>query len=321
MRVSVVVAACNSAKTIEATLATVLAQTIPPDEVLILDDGSTDNTVSLLRSYEPRITILQQTNQGVSHARNTLCQQAAGDLIAFLDHDDLWHPRYLEVQRWLFENHPAAVAFFTGHVDFHGYGNHDWVNIPIDFPVGVELVDPLSFLRRYHQSGVFGSMSFCCVPKPVLAQIGKEPFCPLLSGVDDFHLFHRFILLGSVAYSPAPLVAYRITQEAQSANRLKGALLSLRAMELLGKRYRREAGPQLAKAFRFATDSKRRECAKLLMGAGRKSEARKHITEALRSAANPISLTKSFALWLVSWLPTCLQPAWPQAIRNPKQER
>ena len=121
MKVSVVIPTYNSARTIHAAIDSALAQTIAPYEVIVLDDGSTDGTVSILQSYGSSITVLRQENSGVASTRNTLCKKAQGDLIAFLDHDDIWHARYLEIQQKNATKYPDAVAFFTGHTNFYGY--------------------------------------------------------------------------------------------------------------------------------------------------------------------------------------------------------
>src|ERR1035438_3408854 len=105
MKISVIIPAYNAAATIKATLEAVLSQTVSPHEVLVFDDGSTDNTADLLESYKPRVTVFRQSNQGAAHARNFLCAQARNDMLAFLDADDIWHPRYLEVQQRLIERH------------------------------------------------------------------------------------------------------------------------------------------------------------------------------------------------------------------------
>src|SRR5580704_5255146 len=222
MKLSVVIPVYNSSATIRATLDSVLRQTVPADEVLVLDDGSTDETPSILDEYKPRITILRQSNQGVAEARNALCAHAQGDLIAFVDHDDLWHPSYLETQRNFFLKYENAAAFFTGHTNFYGFGNYEWSKTPdralLD---NVEVLDALQFLKYYNTTtGPFGSMSYCCVPKRTLTEIGDKPF--RLSGVDDSYLCTSVPLLGRpVVYAHVPLVAYRITKEAQSTDKLK----------------------------------------------------------------------------------------------------
>jgi glycosyltransferase involved in cell wall biosynthesis len=314
MKISVAIPTFNSAAVIQATLESVLRQTEPPHEILVLDDGSTDNTVEILKRYEPRITILQQANRGVAPARNALAKRATGDLIAYLDHDDLWHPIYLAIQRQLFETHPKAVAAFTGHVNFHGLKDRAWTPSPPFAPESVELLEPLEFLRRYNTTtGFFGSMSFCTVPKKVLTEMGDEPF--RVSGVDDSYLCTVLPLIGPVVWAPVPLAAYRFTETAQSANRVKSLGLWVKVFELLADRYTKLDDAQMRQAFSCAFSAKRRRYAKLLMGAGQVLEARQQLRSALREPGDEISRFKSCA-WLASThLPRALQPAWPLGDR------
>lgn len=95
--VSVIIPTYNSINTINETLQSVRNQTYRNYEIVVVDDGSTDDTVELLRTFDD-IILVTQTNQGVSAARNRGVKEAKGDLIAFLDSDDLWHPQKLEIQ-------------------------------------------------------------------------------------------------------------------------------------------------------------------------------------------------------------------------------
>ena len=105
-RVSVIVPAYNAASTIEATLASVLAQSYTDIEIIVVDDGSTDGTGAILDDLvarEPRIRVLHQPNAGVARARNAALAVATGEWIATIDADDIWHPdkiaRQTEVAR------------------------------------------------------------------------------------------------------------------------------------------------------------------------------------------------------------------------------
>jgi len=315
VKISVVIPTYNSAATIKATLDSVIGQTVQPSEILVLDDGSTDNTVLLLTAYEPRITLFRQENKGVASARNFLCQRAGGDLIAFLDHDDVWHPDYLGVQRKLLDAFPDVVAAFTGHVNFRGYDGYVWDEVPSLTNAHFELIEPLSFFRRYNETtGMFASMSYCCIPKKVLAAMGDEPF--RVSGVDDSYLCNVLSLFGSVAYTPVPLVAYRITDEAQSKNRLKAISLWVEVFRILEDRFRMAADARLYNAFALAFAAKRRQYAKILMGTGNTSEARMQIRHSLNKNVNPMSLAKSLALLLMTFFPPRWQPVWPSSCRE-----
>jgi glycosyltransferase involved in cell wall biosynthesis len=311
VKISVVIPAYNSVATIKATLDSVLAQTVAPDEILVLDDGSTDGTLVVLESYQSRITLLRQENRGVANARNVLYARAKGDLIAFLDHDDLWHPDYLQTQKKLFTEHPNAVAFFAGHTTIYGNGDSKpWEVAPVNV-AKTEVIPPVEFIRQYHQGiGIFMSMSFCCVPKAALQKLGERPFCEQVSGVDDCHLFHQLPLHGSVVYHPALLAAYRITQAGQSADRLKNMRLSVLALELLWAQYRRLKDASLRSIFSWAFAMRRREYGKVLMSAGKTGEARRQFLLAMGNCLRPVSMAKSVRLLFFSCLPRSFQPRW-----------
>ena len=317
MSISVVIPTYNSAATIQSTLNSVLQQTLAPNEILIMDDGSTDNTVAILNSYGPRVTVFEQKNQGVASVRNALCEIAQGDLIAFLDHDDLWHPSYLEVQQCLFDTYQEAVAFFTGHVNFHGFGYYDWKDIAFHPYRGVELIEPKGFIRRYtYKTKQFASMSFCCIPKSILRAISKEPFCTKVSGADDFYLVNMLPLIGPVVYAPVPLVAYRITREAQSENRLKSTELAVVALEQLAEYYENQSEPKLNSLFKQAFAIKIRYYAKLLMSAGKVVEARKQLCYSICVCFKIKSVVKSIGLLMLTYMPTVFQPQWVSIHRQ-----
>jgi len=96
--VSVVVPAYNAAPFIGAALDSALAQTYRPIEILVADDGSTDATAEVVKGYGPPVRYLREENKGPAGARNLGLRHAQGEFIAFLDADDLWHPRKLELQ-------------------------------------------------------------------------------------------------------------------------------------------------------------------------------------------------------------------------------
>lgn len=97
-QVSVIIPSFNRTHTIARALDSVLAQTTPVKEIIVVDDGSTDNTLEFLASNYPQVTVISQENRGVSAARNVGIKTASGDWIALLDSDDEWLPDKLEVQ-------------------------------------------------------------------------------------------------------------------------------------------------------------------------------------------------------------------------------
>ena len=96
--VSVIIPNYNRARVIGETLSNVLSQSLPPDEVIVVDDGSSDDSVAVIRGFGDRVTLLQQANKGPGAARNAGLQKATGDFIQFMDSDDLMSLNKLELQ-------------------------------------------------------------------------------------------------------------------------------------------------------------------------------------------------------------------------------
>jgi glycosyltransferase involved in cell wall biosynthesis len=110
--ISIVIPLYNKEKQIVNTLKSVFNQNFQDFEIIIVDDGSSDNSVNLVKEFDDkRITIISQVNQGVSAARNTGIKQAKRDYIAFLDADDEWETDYLQEQVDLINNYPECSVF------------------------------------------------------------------------------------------------------------------------------------------------------------------------------------------------------------------
>src|SRR5512143_3730544 len=104
--VSVVMPVYNGARYLRQALESALAQTYRPLEIVVVDDGSTDETPAILAEFGTRIRALRQPNSGSAAARNAALDAARGELIAFLDADDLWLPQKLAVQVEYLREHP-----------------------------------------------------------------------------------------------------------------------------------------------------------------------------------------------------------------------
>lgn len=113
--VSVVVPTYNRADRLQDTVASILAQTVQPLEVLIVDDGSKDDTARVCREFPPPVRYLHRENGGSAAARNTGMHVAKGEYIAFLDADDVWEPTKLEIQLALHAAHPEIGWSATNH--------------------------------------------------------------------------------------------------------------------------------------------------------------------------------------------------------------
>jgi glycosyltransferase involved in cell wall biosynthesis len=110
---SVVIPAYNAAATIRQALESVLCQTIPPREIIVVDDGSTDETAAVVAGYAGKVTLVSQDNRGPGAATTAGFGRVATPFIATLDADDLWLPRKIARQAARFEDDPGLAGVFT----------------------------------------------------------------------------------------------------------------------------------------------------------------------------------------------------------------
>jgi glycosyltransferase involved in cell wall biosynthesis len=124
---SVVIPTYNRAATITRAIESVLAQTYPYVEIILINDGSTDNTEELIKVYRDRIKYISQHNRGSASARNRGISEATGDYIAFLDSDDLWFPKKLERVVVAIQNYPEVGLFYSDSNVLDKNGRLMWI--------------------------------------------------------------------------------------------------------------------------------------------------------------------------------------------------
>ena len=116
MQISLVIPTYNRCSTLKRALNSVLQQTMRPDEIIVVDDGSTDETANMLNREFPELTYIAQTNKGVSAARNRGIRQAQGNWITFLDSDDSWLTEKLTTQVYALRKSPEIKICHTEEV-------------------------------------------------------------------------------------------------------------------------------------------------------------------------------------------------------------
>ncbi|MCW5959741.1 MAG: glycosyltransferase [Pyrinomonadaceae bacterium] len=118
LMISVIIPNYNYGRFLGDAIQSVLDQTLQPIEIIIVDDGSTDNSVEIVKSFGTKVKLIQQKNGGVGKARNTGARFSTGNLLAFLDADDIWFPHKLEKQVELFQAQPELDYVSCGMREF-----------------------------------------------------------------------------------------------------------------------------------------------------------------------------------------------------------
>jgi glycosyltransferase involved in cell wall biosynthesis len=207
MRLSVVIPTHNRAHTLQRCLDSVLKQSAPADEIIVVDDGSDDDSLQVLSHY-PEIKLIQQENKGVSAARNRGIESANGDWIALLDSDDEWLPHKLETIRHAQADNPNFHLFHSDEI---------WIRN------GVR-VNPMNKHSKYG-GDIFQHCLPLCVISPSAAVIRRDLFIevglfdPTLPACEDYDLWLRICQRHPVHYSDEPLIVKHGGHEDQLSRR------------------------------------------------------------------------------------------------------
>lgn len=225
--VSVVIPTYNYGHFVTEAVDSVLAQTYQNFEIIVVDDGSRDDTRQRLAKYGDRIRYIYQENQGLPAARNTAILAAKGTLVALLDSDDLWHPRKLEVQMAYLGRHPEVGMLASHHVSDLRDG---WPEVD----AAAQEAEPVTLNDLFIRSR-FGSCGVV-VRKECFAQVGL--FDTELRSAEDRDMWIRIARRFAIVKQRAALWLYR-----EHGASMSNAVLRMEQYELRVLRKAFRAGP------------------------------------------------------------------------------
>lgn len=239
MLFSVVIPLYNKAAYIAQTLQSVLDQRVSDFEVVVVDDGSSDDGVKIVESFaDARVRVEKQANAGVAAARNRGIALARGEWVAFLDADDWWHPGYLQAQQGAIHGHPSVDVVATNLLplpDASPWLPERWPELS-ERPQ-VSLIEDLP--GRWMQGIPFFTSSVA-VRRTRLASM--QPCFPVGESCgEDLDLWFRLGEVSAVALTEQPLVAYRLA----SAGGLTSQHQTLRLPPYLLRMKQRALDPRL----------------------------------------------------------------------------
>ncbi len=220
--ISVVIPVYNGEKTIRETIESVINQTFGDFELIVIDDGSHDSTLDIVKGIpDSRLKVFSFPNAGLAASRNRGIKVACGDYISFIDADDLWTPDKLEAQLKALQTHPqAAVAYsWTDCIDESGQfcrrGNH----ITVQGNVYAQLL-----LTDFIENG-----SNLLIRSQAFQNVGY--FDESLPAAEDWDMWLRLAANYEFVVVPSPQVLYRLSATSMSANVVRQEAACLRVIE------------------------------------------------------------------------------------------
>lgn len=222
--VSVIIPCYNSARTLRETVKSALAQTLKDIEIIIVNDGSTDNSLSIaeiLKVEDPRIVIHSIPNRKLPGARNYGIEHAVGEFVAPLDADDLWHPTYLEklVKALRKAGETSSFAYsFLRRIDDHGKISETRPAVAVDGKA----------LQRSMIHNFVGTGSGIVIRRAAANAVGG--YDERVRGSEDYLMQIKLAAVGEVVCIPECLIGYRQSSTSMSTRRFAMAQGSLEAL-------------------------------------------------------------------------------------------
>ncbi|AXS82091.1 glycosyltransferase [Marinobacter sp. Arc7-DN-1] len=226
--ISVITPTYNRARFLPNAVASVLAQTHADLELIIVDDGSEDNTRNVLKPFlaDKRVRYFHQENQGQSHARNLALKQATGDFIAFLDSDDVWAPDKLEKQLAVFRANPEVDIV---------HGDEAIIN---EQGAVISLQNMRRYsgrITRYLLADNSVSITTALVRRRCFDEMGG--FDTSVGVADDYELWLRFSARYCYQYEPGIVASYRVMADQISSDKRRRYAANERIIQQFLARY------------------------------------------------------------------------------------
>jgi glycosyltransferase involved in cell wall biosynthesis len=218
--VSVVIPAFNAGRYIEEALDSVFRQTYASMEVIVVDDGSTDDTTARLEPYRSRIRYLSQANAGPGAARNRGIECSSGDYLAFLDADDVWQPEKLQIQLEVAARNPGSGLIACDGVRLHGTEvvQEPLLFGPVEWRMRAQQKDEITghFYRDFIRGVPICSSSQMLIPRRVVTRVGPMATRAEADGASDWDYTLRIARQFPVTLHRHALVSYRVHGESLS---------------------------------------------------------------------------------------------------------
>jgi glycosyltransferase involved in cell wall biosynthesis len=224
--ISVIIPAFNAQATIKETIASVQAQTFSDFEIIVIDDGSTDNTLKILQQItDSRLRIFSYSNGGTAVARNRGISQATGDYIAFLDADDLWTPNKLERQLQALKTHPEAGVAYSWTYFLDEIGNKSYADTSTSYE---GYVYAYLIVTNFLHNG-----SNPLILKQAIDTVGL--FDQALHPCEDWDFYIRLASIYPFVLIPEPQVVYR---QARGTATSKIELIEKKMLNVIDRAFR-----------------------------------------------------------------------------------
>lgn len=204
LSISVVMTSYNYGQYLKTTIESILNQTRPAREVIIVDDGSTDDSAAVAATFGERVKFIEQANQGVCAARNNGARIATGDIIAFMDSDDIWRPQKLAKQAAAFEADAEVGIVSCGIRFFNPQGD-----TIVEYNEGMNGWCARDILL-YEKPVLNTTASAIAVRRDVFERTGGFDENRALFSAEDREFCYRAAQISKLAFIPEILVDYRI---------------------------------------------------------------------------------------------------------------